>query len=81
MENRELLSYILGYLFEVEKLKKIPSKKILLIREFIEKYEKQNKKELSSSNKNENYREDDDSNLMEGFDYDNDYDQQDPNFW
>lgn len=80
MENKELLHFILGYLYEINNLEKIPSKKLKRVKKFIIEFEKKPiyKDDFSDTDydKSENY-----DNLMDNYDYNNDYDQQDPNFW
>ena len=81
MENRELLSYILGYLFEVNKQKEIPSKKIKLIKKFIEQFEKESVEENNLNETNKFNSTESHQDLMNDFDYEKDNDQQNPNFW
>ncbi|OAD39453.1 hypothetical protein [Polaribacter atrinae] len=93
MENRELLTFILGYLFELKQMEKIPRKKLKLIQKFIKEFKIEKEIEecdsidntieyLKRESNRHNYnRHNDHNSLMEGFDYDGDNDQQDPNFW
>ncbi|MEE9362089.1 MAG: hypothetical protein V3U92_05770 [Cellulophaga sp.] len=81
MEKRELLSYILGYLYEVNSLKKIPSEKIKIIKEFIEQLKKEVNEKNDNNSEPENFNTDEYLDLMDGYDSDKDSDQQNPNFW
>lgn len=83
MEKRELLIYILGYLNGLSLKKKIPSKNIKKIGNYIRFniIAKETKNEITEDDDYQYYDDSFEQSLMDGYDDDLDYDQQDPNFW
>lgn len=79
MKKRELLTYILGYLYGINSKKKIPINKLQIINDFIMEFNTITNNEANYLiEKHESSIHED---LMEGFDYDSDNDQQNPNIW
>jgi hypothetical protein len=83
MEKRELLIYILGYLNGLNLKGKVPSENIRQIGNYIHYNHllRENKEEIIEDDNHIYYNDNYEQSLMDDYNDDLDYDQQDPNFW